>query len=329
MNEIFENEDIVYEIIRNSPWLLASQFINKMWNRLSNYVILTAHKTDFIELCKRNNYLSINYLLRNYYCEMKKLKISNESNIRIFDYNISVITSNDLFCYENPSVKFDHNNSKFNIRDEKTNTPRSIDLFDAILSYNDGWSDNLHELFKEKGTDEALKIRINYIYEGLDLMLYNKNNIYTTRVIDNFIKYCEIVFFEKLINISLISSNYEVYRHFITTHPKSFNSNYIDPIFQTGNIDIINFFLSIKNTKNDKIYLKYNAGYSLDYKYRYMSISDWKNALFNCINSKHLEGIKLILANVKELIPDNSLAKDLDYLDLIENCERLISQYTK
>ncbi len=57
--DIFSVEDIIYEIIRSSPWLLISPLINKTWYNKTQLYIKKSLSKSFNELCFENNYVTI------------------------------------------------------------------------------------------------------------------------------------------------------------------------------------------------------------------------------------------------------------------------------
>ena len=284
-NEVMGCEDIIFEIISNSPWLLVSLYINKTWNKISKNIINNSSKLDFIELCKQNHYLAVRHLLINYYKEYNKLyRYSND-----FPYFIDSINYEIIEKYNNNYYK-----SELKESDNKKLIYEFDNIFYTLKNYSDGWSDRLFDNLKIKLKDRYVsgiicnrKIIIN---RGLYYLLCNTNNPYTLNILNVFINNKKSIHINgDIVEISINASNDKVYKYMINKYPKTFHSSMTTHIFYSANIKIIDFYLKIKNTTDNKIKDKYGVYHDMH------EYNDWSDALFCSLAVDHYEGVKIAL----------------------------------
>ena len=275
-------EDIIFEIISNSPWLLSLSIINKTLYKVSQRVIRMTFKIDFVELCRQNHYLTIRHLLIRYTnrkCHINKYK--KYGIMKFTSDSIKKYNNNEFMAYEFDSFhKYNEDIDKY----EFDYTKKTIldNMISALVAYSSA------NFLVNGNVYESIERSESKVSEGLRVMLYNKNNEYTNYMINKF-KVWGSVTCINMIQDSLRAQNGEAYMHIVNTYPESFKWTMTTWIFYTANIDIINFYLKIKNSTDPKIKRKY-CPYSGP-----MRRGEWQDALYCSLAMDHYDGVILAL----------------------------------
>ncbi len=312
-NEVLGNVDIILKIISNSPWLLVLSCINKTWNNISKNVI---SKLDFVELCKQNHYPAIRHLLINYHTEKSKLYkygkdiiINNYTCDTIKKYNngeLKAVDFEDFQLYNKNTNDFEFDQSRKYMLDHTIN---------AIVSYSDGLFDG--PLLKDKKVIDAIYKRKNLLSRGLLAMLCNTNNQYTNYMV-NLFKTCGDISMLDILEYSLRASNDKVYIYLVKKYPEIFMHTMTTWVFYTANMNIIKFYLNIRNSTDIKIKQKYNVRGN-------MHENEWQDALYCSLYMDHYEGVRIALKhttyNHSGVSCDSIRIKDPRIKELVKNIE--------
>ena len=289
-NEVFGCEDIIFEIISNSPWLLQLSLINKIWNKISKMVIRMASKLGFVELCRQNHYLTIRHLLINYDAVKAKLYKYDKYTINYFTDNTIIRYKNNEFDADDFESFLSYNRDTHDYEFDQSKKDKLDYMINALVSYNDGLYEKL--LLYDKNLLNSINHFRNLITGGLNKMLRNTNNKYTNCMIELF-NHCGNVRSYDVIRTSLKESNYEVYKYWVNKYPSSFIHTMTELVFYTANINIIKFYLNIRNTTDITIKNKY-------YVHSPMNEVEWKDALYCSLYIDYYDGVKIALKHTTD-----------------------------
>ncbi len=143
---------------------------------------------SFLELCEKENYLTIDYLFKSFYSGpgIPAIKLENIDFIHISQaYKDGRIINHDANPEECESffILGDPEDCLYYVLDGVN------DILKKIINYKDVWSDNIHDEISKLGPTEALKLRVDRIAEGLCRMMHKKKNVYLHSLLDQIFIY--------------------------------------------------------------------------------------------------------------------------------------------